>query len=77
MEIFLSLNWTIKLKKIRRVSKKIFAALQSKKGGTGAPGPLPWIRHCYYVQNKGRNIVTYSHKDLTKKHEICEFCSFR
>ena len=54
------------------------AALRSKnKWGPGPPGPLPWIRHCYYVHNKGRNIVTHSHKDLTKKHEICEFCRFR
>ena len=60
------------------VSKNLFAALRSKnKWGPGPPGPLPWIRHCYYVHNKGRNIVTHSHKDLTKKHGICEFYSFR
>ena len=60
------------------VSKKLFAALRSKnKWGPGPPGPLPWIRHCYYVHNKGRNIVTHSHKDLTKKHGFCEFYSFR
>ena len=60
------------------VSKKLFAAFRSKKKwGPGPPGPLPWIRHCYYVHNKGRNIVTHSHKDLTKKHGICEFYSFR
>ena len=59
-------------------SKKLFAALRSKnKWGPGPPGPLPWIRHCYYVHNKGRNIVTHSHKDLTKKHGVCEFYSFR
>ena len=38
---------------------------------------LALAKSIYYVQNKGRNIVTYSHKDLTKKHEICEFCNFR
>ena len=50
---------------------------RARSKNKGGPGPLPWIRYCYYVHNKGRNIVTHSHKDLTKKHEICEFCRFR
>ena len=59
------------------ISKKKRCLCIKKFWGPFGPGPLPRIRHCYYVQNKGRNIVTYSHKDLTKKHEICEFCNFR
>ena len=66
------LVWIIAMQMTRLTRPK-----RERSKNKGGPGSLPWIRYCYYVHNKGRNIVTHSHKDLTKKHEICEFCRFR
>ena len=51
------------------VSKKFLGALRSKNRGRAprAPPLDPPLLLC----------TEYSPKDLTKKHEICEFCSFR